>query len=91
MTTMGELLLGQIAGGCSCLIEVEFLILFHLIWDFDYWPLNRGCPLNRWLLNGGSTVHVLIKKAFTYTGTYLLVFLQEIPVTGPGWGRYTKV
>ena len=31
-----------------------------LIWDLDFWPLNRGKPLNRgWSPNGDSTVILL--------------------------------
>ena len=42
--------------GCS--IKVSFPILFYIYTvfrDFCYWPLNRGWPLNRWLLNEGLT------------------------------------
>ena len=47
---MGELLLGRPKGSC--------LIPFYLIFrDFDYWPLNRRWPLNRWELDGGSAVY----------------------------------
>ena len=49
---MGELALGWPKGGC--------LIPFYLIFrDFDYWPLNRRWPLNRWQLDRGSTVYQL--------------------------------
>ena len=35
----------------------SFLKLF---WDLDFWPLNRGYPLNRgWSPNGDSTVILL--------------------------------
>ena len=34
-----------------------FLQLFE---DFDYWLLNRGWWLNKWLLNAGSTVIVML-------------------------------
>ena len=39
------------------LISHSFLQLF---WDFDYWLLNRGWPLNRWPLHGGLTKIIII-------------------------------
>ena len=80
---MGELLLRQIKGGCSCLMGVQFPIPFYIYF---------GTLITGRLMDVQLYIYItLIKRAFTYTGTYLLVFLQEIPVTGPGWGRYTKV
>ena len=39
------------------LISHSFLQLF---WDFDYWLLNRGRPLNRWPLHRGLTKIIVI-------------------------------
>ena len=39
------------------LISHSFLQLF---WDFDYWLLNRGWPLNRWPLHRGLTKIIII-------------------------------
>ena len=39
------------------LISHSFLQLF---WDFDYWLLNRGRPLNRWPLHRGLTKIIII-------------------------------
>ena len=42
---------------------ISHLIFVQLFRDCDYWPLNEGWLLNRWPLNGGSTVYRVGKRA----------------------------
>ena len=75
------------------LISPSILQLFR---DFDYWPLNGGWPLNRWLLNGGYTQHVrhafflfpLIQLSFLNPPSELCNLAKLVSVSGQGSGCF---
>ena len=58
------------------LISHSFL---QLLRNFDYWPLNRGWPLNRWPLNGSSLYTEWVKGLRGNPSWWISTIAEKVP------------